>query len=630
MIRSLVIWIGCLLFLNSHQAMGGDVPDWVQSRMDVNVKPLSKESAAQLVYSNIAISRQDHTLLVHTQELFHLTRSQGLRYGTLAILMTKDDKANRIKGWRFSSEGQLLEKLKRENIKKRAYNLSFYDDSEQVIASFEHVSMGDWVAFEYTQKINCFFDDFTLPMGEAIDVAIRRVQIGNGIQVTLYNDGKKNVQKNGVTFELTNWVAPVDEPLAPHYFNSVPMLGLVWEKEFHASWEAFGRHYWGLTKHLGQFQAPIDSEIMALLKNADPKERIMAPARMIQEGINYVDIEFGKGGIIPRSCDFVHEKKYGDCKDMAFYAVAIYREMGLEAFPVLVKSSTHGLVDPSFIGDQFNHVIAAVKLPEEVEALANLTLDGSPWMLIDLTDPYTPLPLFPRGLEHTYGLLIHPQKSQLFQLPLVPAEKNHMDVELTLHLDAEQTLNVTWKETRRGHFFARKNYLFKQVESSGHHELIADELARRVPGCHLDSFEVQHEKDYITATYKFQVKFYGIQSPDGLLVIPNLFDFKSSLFKRRKRALPMVLKPLSSHRLSIDFSWDPTWRNVRIPSPGEIDSNYFSGQFKVNEASNRVQLLKDWAWKRPLLLPEEYAGVRAQYRKFRKVFNSPVVLKPSQ
>ena len=88
----------------------------------------------------------------------------------------------------------------------------------------------------------------------------------------------------------------------------------------------------------------------------------------VSGNINYVDIELGVGGYVPHPCRFVLEKRYGDCKDMAFLAAAMLREKGIDAYPVLAKSRRHGRVYPEFAGNQFNHVILGVQLGDEENA----------------------------------------------------------------------------------------------------------------------------------------------------------------------------------------------------------------------------------------------------------------------
>lgn len=54
--------------------------------------------------------------------------------------------------------------------------------------------------------------------------------------------------------------------------------------------------------------------------------------------ITYVAIENGINAIVPRECNFVHQKGRGDCKDMANLLCAIYKQYGFEAYPAISRT----------------------------------------------------------------------------------------------------------------------------------------------------------------------------------------------------------------------------------------------------------------------------------------------------
>ncbi|PIE02913.1 MAG: hypothetical protein CSA81_05275 [Acidobacteria bacterium] len=619
----------CTLFLSFGQPKG--LPTWVQQRLNPDLKPLSTESQALLVYRHRHISSKDSKLIIQDKMIYQLTRAKGTGYGSLILPLDLKSKAKQIKGWRFDRHGKVIETLKKENIVERAYNLSFYDDSKQIFISFDHVEMGDWVAFEYTEHLNAFFGDVVLRLGQPTDILESQITYADPIQATVLNDPAGQVLHEDRTITLKNWQAPYDEPNAPNHYSLTPSVGLVWKQEHHANWSEFGHYYHNMIQALTSFTEPYELKLNEIMKQNDKEKLVLELVRYVRESVNYVAIEFGKGGFVPRSCNFVHQKKYGDCKDMACYAVSLLKQKGISAFPVLSRTSHIGKVFPEFIGDQFNHMVMAVKLDAETRHLANATIDKSPYMIVDLTDAYTPLPLISSGIEGTKGLLVNAENSQLFDIPYNPPEKSRIDRMLKAHLDGKQTLNVLMQETHKGRYFGRFKAFFDNLTEDKKQEKLESYLDHMVPGSYLNSFDIQLKDDEAVFSFTFYVPYYGIDSHDGLLVIPNLVDLKNNNFKKRSRTTPLLLPPHSEMKTVIQFTWDPSWQVISEPASGSVQSDFFEGSFSVKKMTTSstagLQLIKENTWKRPVVQPEEYKAFRKAYKAFRKKFKSPITLK---
>jgi len=608
---------------------GGSLPVWVRTRLNADLNPLSKESDALLVYGQDEISLRDGKLMIHTREIYQLTRSQGTSYGSLILFLDKKSKASNIKGWRFTPEGEVLEVLKRDQIKKRAYNTSFYDDNKQIFASFDHVSKGDWVAFEYTQAQSSFFNDLVWVMGMKIDILEKRTQVAEGLSTTLLNNVNDAVKQTGTTFTMDHWVAPYYEPGAPNMNTHFPALGIVWDRSAHDSWQEFGQKYQEMTNHLASFSGKMEPALEKILADPDPASKIKSICEYVQQGINYVDIEFGKGGYIPRSCDSVHQKKYGDCKDMAFYAVSLFRKAGITAHPALALGRTWGKVYTDFVGNQFNHVIAAVELPPEADSLRNLVIDDQAYMFVDLTDCFTPVPMLPLGLEGSQSLLIKKNGSRMVQFPYSNPEMNRLEYHLKLHLDAAQTLHVEMETVETGHFYSSSNRFLKSISQDKRKEQLANYIDRIVPGAQLETYQVtpSPDTDSVTFKYSFSLRYYGIDSSDGLLVIPNLIDLKKKRFKKRHRKQPYLLSPLRTVLVEMDFTWDKQWTVISTPPSVEETTDYFSGSYRVTTSPQSIHLTKNMKWLQPAVPAEDYSANRKKYRILRKAFNGPIVIK---
>lgn len=94
-----------------------------------------------------------------------------------------------------------------------------------------------------------------------------------------------------------------------------------------------------------------------------PEARALRAVEFVQDQIRYLGIEAGPGSHRPSPPAEVLTRRFGDCKDKARLLVTLLREMGYDARPVLVHSSSrHTLLDWLPSPYAFNHVIVQLKL----------------------------------------------------------------------------------------------------------------------------------------------------------------------------------------------------------------------------------------------------------------------------
>lgn len=98
-------------------------------------------------------------------------------------------------------------------------------------------------------------------------------------------------------------------------------------------------------------------------RHKDKKSQVRAGLDFVQREIRYFGIEIGTGGYIPRAPEAVLKDRFGDCKDMTFLLLYIFKELGVKAYPVLVsteyKSHIKDLI-PSHAW--FDHVLVGVEV----------------------------------------------------------------------------------------------------------------------------------------------------------------------------------------------------------------------------------------------------------------------------
>lgn len=94
---------------------------------------------------------------------------------------------------------------------------------------------------------------------------------------------------------------------------------------------------------------------------ADDTDRIIAALRFVQDRVRYLGIETGVNTHQPHPPGQVMKQGYGDCKDKAVLFCSLLKEMGITAYPVLIRSNG-SLLMPDWLPSpfEFDHICARV------------------------------------------------------------------------------------------------------------------------------------------------------------------------------------------------------------------------------------------------------------------------------
>lgn len=182
----------------------------------------------------------------------------------------------------------------------------------------------------------------------------------------------------------------------------------------------------------------VKEKVASLVAGARTRtDSIRAVHRWVAQDVRYVAISLGDGGYVPRTPDDVLRTGYGDCKDKATFFVAALRELGMEAYPVLLNS-TGGVRRELPSISQLDHAIAAVKTP-------------AGWQFTDLTAGLVPYGELPWGPQGEFGLVVRDDgKGEVVTLPMAPVAANRSVTRLTGTLDATGTFQGRYEATAEG------------------------------------------------------------------------------------------------------------------------------------------------------------------------------------
>ncbi|HEY2358134.1 MAG TPA: DUF3857 domain-containing protein [Phenylobacterium sp.] len=236
-------------------------------------------------------------------------------------------------------------------------------------------------------------------------------------------------EKDGRTvlaLDQTNVLAPKAPVGAPLRFRRVGQL----EASSFQSWNEVSKLMAPLYEKASEVSpaSPIKAEADAIAaRTTDPKERAFAALQLVEDKTRYFFLGMGDGGYVPAKADDTWARRFGDCKAKTALLLALLRNLGVDAEPVLVNlGSGDGLNELPPALAAFNHVIVRVKIKDQ-----SYWLDGTRTGDRN-TEAMNPPP-------HHWGLPVRTQGAPLEAI--VERQINVPMIETVTRLDASKGLD---------------------------------------------------------------------------------------------------------------------------------------------------------------------------------------------
>ena len=196
------------------------------------------------------------------------------------------------------------------------------------------------------------------------------------------------------SWEIKNIVAKKYEASAPAFTELTPAVFFApstfavqgFEGDM-STWEGYGRFMYQLIKNRDILPAEIKKKVHELTDNiTSDREKVFLLYDFLQKNTRYISIQLGIGGWQPFEASYVAEKKYGDCKALSNYMIALLKEAGIAGKYIEIYG---GKNPPAFIEDfsfsQANHVIACVPINKDTIWLECTSQTESPGYLGSFT-----------------------------------------------------------------------------------------------------------------------------------------------------------------------------------------------------------------------------------------------------
>lgn len=461
----------------------------------------------------------------------------------------------------------------------------------------------DYQVFEYTSPIKHYLYEVFGPKS----LPLRSIALKSEIKGTVQYTRREESGRLHYRWEVHDVPRMYREPSMPAYYTVVQRL-LV---STIPTWQDVSKWYWHLSApHLKP--TPAMKKKVAELTHGltDRRAKLRAVFKFVSQEVRYMGITVEKEapGYEPHDVSMTFEDRHGVCRDKAALLTAMLRIAGFKAFPVLIHVGPRK--DPEVPRPYFNHAITAVA--DE---------DGS-YTLMDSTDENT-RELFPAYLCNRSYLVARPEGESLRTSPIIPAEKNMMDIETTATVSAEGDL--TAESVLRFHGINDNAYrgYFARLTPVERRRFFQGVLKRTVAGTRVKDIVVKPDNMLDTETpleihLRYEAKGVLVDNGvTGLMPLPRLgtnvgmVNFVLGKTGLKKRKYPLKTDIACGVREHLQLTLDPSLGKLLVtPTFPELNEDILSWNRTLRQQGNVLRSDSEFLLKVVEFDPQQYLKLK--------------------
>jgi len=323
----------------------------------------------------------------------------------------------------------------KETIDSGQMGMNIYDpNSKVIVTNISGLEIGDilhWITRTTTQRavIPGEFADENVFEGDGYirhtvyevyapaDKPLKKIVLRDEVPGTVKYSTQPGEDQTVIhRWEVTNVPRMFNEASMPPYENVLQRVLVSTTPD----WRDVSKWYWALSKpHLDTATPELKKTVADLTSGAkSDMDKMKAMFYFVSQKIRYMGLtpEKDSPGFEPHDVCLTFDKKYGVCRDKAALLVAMLREAGLNAYPVLVNVGSKK--DREVPDAGFNHAIAGVELKK------------GEYILMDPTDEHT-RDLLPTHDGNQSYLVARPEGEGVLVSAIKPPEDNMLRVKTT-------------------------------------------------------------------------------------------------------------------------------------------------------------------------------------------------------
>ncbi len=635
----------------SPRVLADNAPDWLRAAAHQTLPEYPKDAVAVMLLDDLQTTVKDNgEIETRHRCAYKLLRPEARdSYGYAAVNFDNETKLSFFKAWTITADGREMELKEKDAVEVSLTSFEVFTDERAKGIKFSAADPGNVVGYEYVQKHRPFVFEDEWRFQHPIPTRLARfsLQVPPGWEFTDYwaNFPKQQPQSSANNFyvwQVENIPAVDIEPEMPPFLTVASRMDIKYfprdpalRAKTTGSWNDIGVWYANLTSASRVPSPALQQKVSELTAGvSDPLKKMQLLAAYVQQQIRYVAIEVGIGGLQPHPAADVFKHQYGDCKDKATLLGAMLKEIGVDSYYVMID--THrGIVNPDFPSLRGNHMIMAIRLPQDVSSNILYATVEDPQLgrllFFDPTNPYTRLGYLPSELQQSYGLVVTPDGGKLILLPLLPAPTNRLLRTATLTLSSSGNLGGDVNELRWGGPAEDSRAQF-----IGSSPADRPKVFEKFLGTFLNNFtltnaslgKLDNYDENFTMHYRFVVEGYAKTAGDLLILRPRVVGDKgSSILAGKARKYPIEFEGTTLQSDIFDITLPAGYVVDELPQSVEAKCDYARYKSNVEVKDNVLHYKRVYEITGVVVPTEKLPEVRDFFHQVAAAEKSSAVLR---
>jgi hypothetical protein len=626
-------------------------PDWLRAAAHQTLPEYPKDTIAVVLLDEEQTTVKDNgDIETRHRRAYKLLRPEARdKYGYAAVEFNNETKLSFFKAWTITADGKEMELKEKDAVEVSLTSFEVFSDARAKGIKFSAADPGSIVGYEYVQKNRPFAFENDWQFQSEIPTRRARfsLQLPPGWEFSDYWANSPKLQPQSSTnnfyvWEVENVSAVEVEPDMPPFLSIASRMDIKYFPRNSAlrakttgSWNDIGVWYANLTAASRAPSPALQQKVTELTAGiSDPLKKMQVLAAYVQQQIRYVAIEVGIGGLQPHPAADVFKHQYGDCKDKVTLLSAMLKQVGIDSYYVMID--THrGIVNPDFPSLRGNHMIMAIRLPQEVTANTLYATVDDPQLgrllFFDPTDKFVPLGYLPSDLQQNYGLVITADSGKLFLLPMLPPATNRLLRTATLTLSSTGNLGGEVNELRWGAPADDSRAQFVGSSPADREKLVEKFLGTFLNNFTLTNASVGNLDKYdenFTLHYKFVVEGYAKTAGNLLILRPRVVGDKgSNILAGKPRKYPIEFEGTTLQSDLFDMTLPAGYVVDELPQPVDAKCDYASYKSNVEVKDNVLHYKRTYEIKGVVVPTDKLPEVRDFFHQVAAAEKSSAVLR---
>ncbi len=352
-------------------------------------------------------------------------------------------------------------------------------------------------------------------------------------------------------------------------------------------------------------------------------EKTISVYNYITKEINYSYTSLLNSNYIPKNADLTCSSKIGDCKDVATVMINMLKELGIDAYYVLVKTNSY--FDMEIVpSTYFNHVIAGVDIDGQMHYF-DLTTDNYPYTVTNEGDSYA------------WALTIRDGDEKLFRLPndYIDTQKNLMEFDIKSQLNKDYSIDLEVDVLYRG---IQAGYLRESLKSLPKNEMenvilemIGEELYSNIKLKEYSFSNIDDISEPLKGHYSLHSDKYSDHVLDiHFMNVPFLNAVWNSVaFSSDSRQNTLDLNAITDvapTKETLTFSFPSNQKLYKLPEDVKLDNEYFTYELKFSKVGKDLKVEKTQIFKKQRVPVSEYEMFKKEYLELYELDKTKIVL----